>query len=118
MKQKTGKYEDPTPRDWVIGIGLIVIFLLVIGVGAYLLLPDHFIWWLVLVVAGILLLTVNQNRNYALRCRSCDHEFEISFLRNLISPHGIDKEGSWLWLRCPNCEEKGKVTVIRIVRER
>ena len=117
MNQEKSRYEDPTPRDWVIGIGLIVIFLVVIGIGAYFLIPDHIIWWLVLIVSGVLLLTFNQNRNYALRCRVCGHEFEISFLKNLISPHGIDKEESWLWVRCPDCGEKGKVSVIRIARE-
>lgn len=117
MIKKKRKFEDPTRRDWIIGIALIVIFLVVIGVGAFVLIPDHFIWWLLLVLGGTLLLAFNQNRNYACRCRSCGHEFEIGYLTNLISPHGIDKVGSWLWVRCPDCLEKGKVTVIRVVRE-
>jgi hypothetical protein len=117
MNQQKKKYEDPTWKDWVLGIGYIVLFLVVIGVGAVLLVPDHFLWWLFLVLGGTLLLAYNHNRNYACRCRSCGHEFEIGFLTNLISPHGIDKEGSWLWVRCPDCQVKGKVTVIRLVRE-
>ncbi len=117
MRETKKKFEDPTRRDWVLGIFWLVIYLVVIGVGAFLLIPDHWFWWLVLVLGGTLLLTLNQNQNYACRCRSCGHEFQIGFLTNLISPHGVDKEGSWLWVKCPDCEEKGKVTVIRAVRD-
>jgi len=107
MIQTKKKYENPTLKDWIIGIGLIVIFLGVIGIGAFLLIPDHWIWWLSLVLVGTLLLTLNQNKNYAYRCRECGHEFEIRFITNLISPHGVDKEGSWLWVKCPSCKTRG-----------
>ena len=116
MKQTKKKFEDPTWRDWVSGITLIVIFLVVIGIGGFLLIPDYWYVWLMLVIAGTLLLTLNQTRNYACRCRDCGHEFSINFLTNLTSPHGIDKKGSWLWLKCPSCEIKGKVSVIRVVK--
>ena len=118
MKQTKKKYEDPTWRDWVSGITLIVIFLVLIGVGGFLLIPDYWYVWLLLVVASTLLLTLNQTRNYGYRCRDCGHEFSINYLTNLTSPHGIDKRGSWLWLKCPSCEKKGKVSVIRVVKDR
>lgn len=116
MEPNRNRFEDPTWRDWVVGIGLILLFLITIGVGALLLLPDDWIWWLLLVLASTLLLVLNQNRNYACRCRECGHEFQIGFVSNLIAPHGIDKEGSWLCVKCPDCEKKGKVSVIRIVK--
>lgn len=110
------KYEDPTRKDWIIGIGLIILYLLVIVIGALVLIPDHWIWWLLMVLAGTLLLALNQQRNYAFRCRECGHEFELNFLSNLISPHGVDKKGSWLWVKCPSCKKRGKVSVIKIVK--
>jgi hypothetical protein len=118
MSKTRIKFEDPTRRDWVVGILYLVVFLVVIGVGAFLLIPDHWFWWLALVLGGTLLLALNQNKKYGCRCRSCGHEFKIGFFTNLISPHGVDKKGSWLWVQCPGCEEKGKVTVIRAVRDR
>ena len=117
MKQTKKKYEDPTRKDWIIGIGLIVFFLFVIGIGADVLIPDHWIWWLSLVLVGTLLLTLNQNQNYACRCRECGHEFEVSFIANLTSLHGVDKQGSWQRVKCPGCKEKGKVSVIKVVKE-
>lgn len=113
MNQNKRKFEDPTRRDWVIGIGLILLFLIVIGVGGFILIPDHWVWWLILVLGGTLLLAFNQNKNYGCRCRVCQGEFEIGFLTNLFAPHGIDKVGSWLWVKCPSCGTKSKVTVIR-----
>lgn len=113
MNETKIKFEDPTRADWVSGIGLIVIFLLVIGVGAFVLIPDYWWAWLLLIAAATLLLVLNQNSKYGCRCRSCEHEFKIGFFRNLISPHGVDKSGSWLRTRCPSCDTKGKVTVIR-----
>lgn len=117
MKQTKKKYEDPTRKDWIIGIGLIGFFLFVIAVGGLVLIPDHWIWWLLLVLVGTLLLALNQNKNYACRCRECEHEFELRFITNLISPHGVDTKGSWLWVKCPSCKTRGKVSVIRIVKE-
>lgn len=117
MKKSKKKYEDPTWRDWVSGIGLIVIFLSVIGIGAFLLIPDHWLWWMLIVVGGTLLLALNQSKRYACRCRECEHEFELNFLSTLISPHGVDKKGSWVWVKCPRCKTRGKVSVIRIVKE-
>ena len=116
MEPSNKRFENPTWRDWVIGIGLIVLFLILIAVGALLLIPDHWGWWLFLVLGGTLLLVLNQTKNYACRCRECGHEFMIGFLTNLTAPHGIDKQGSWLWVNCPNCEKNGKVSVIRVVK--
>ena len=116
MKEEKWKFEDPTWKDWVKGIGLIILYLSAIGVSAFVLIPKHWIWWLLLILGGMLLLTLNQFKNYACRCRSCGEEFRISFLTNLVSPHGIDKEGSWLWVKCPSCGKREKVSVIRIVK--
>lgn len=118
MTETKIKFEEPTRRDWVIGILSLVTFVIVIGVGAFLLIPENWAWWLLLVLGGTLLLAFNQNRKYGCRCRRCEHEFKISYFLNLISPHGVDGSGSWLWTKCPSCETRGKVTVIRAVRDR
>jgi hypothetical protein len=116
MKPLQRRYQDPTRRDWVIGIITLVIFVIAIALSAILLLPDYWLLWLILVVAGVGLLTLSQTRNFACRCRECECEFEITFIKNLLAPHGVDTEGSWQWLQCPNCEKRVKVTVIKILK--
>ena len=117
MKPTNNKYQDPTRKDWISGIALLLIYLIVIGVGALLLIPKYWYWWLILMVVSTILLIIKQNRNYACRCRECGHEFEVSFLTNLISPHGVDKEGSWQGVKCPNCEKRAKATVIKVIKD-
>jgi len=116
MKPTNNQYQDPTRKDWILGIALLLIYLIIISLGAFLLVPEYWYWWLLLVFVGTTLLVINQNRNYACRCRECGHEFETSFITNLISPHGVDKGGSWQWVKCPNCEKRAKATVIKVIK--
>jgi len=113
MKSPQGKYQDPTRRDWIIGIASLVVFVVAITFGAVLLFTDYWYLWLLLVFGGIVILVHRQTKNYACRCRECGHEFEISFMTNLLAPHGIDKAGSWQWLKCPGCQKRTRVTVIK-----
>jgi len=113
VKIPSGKYQDPSRLDWVTGIASLVIFILMITFGALLLFTDYWYIWPILVVGGVIILVHRQTRRYACRCRSCGCEFEISFLTNLLSPHGVDRTGSWQWVKCPDCLKRRKVTVIK-----
>ena len=116
MKLPNKEFRDPERKDWIFGIALLLIYLIIITVSAFLLVPRNWYWWLLLVSVSTILLVINQNRNYGCRCRECGHEFEISFFTNLISLHGVDKGGSWQWVRCPSCEKRAKATVIKVVK--
>ena len=115
MKSTEKKYQDPNRRDWIAGIASLIIFVVVITVGALLLFTDYWYLWILLVAGGVVILVFRQTTNYACRCRDCGHEFEISFLTNLLSPHGVDRRGSWQWLKCPGCQRRVKVNVIKKV---
>lgn len=117
MTSSERKYQDPDRKDWIIGIASLIIFVFAITLGALLLFTDYWYLWPVLVVGGVVILVLWQTRNYACRCRNCEHEFEISFLTNLFAPHGLDGEGSWQWLKCPSCEKRTKVKVIKIAKD-
>ncbi len=117
MKSTQRKYQDPTRKDWVMGIVTLVIFVLVISFGAFFLFTDYWYMWPILVVGGVVILVLRQTKHYACRCRECGYEFEITFIKNLFSPHGVDREGSWQWLQCPSCKKRVKVTVIKIVEQ-
>ncbi len=114
MKPTNSQYHDPTRKDWIMGIALLLMYLIVIGLGALILIPEYWYWWLLLFCISTILLVINQNRNYACRCRKCGHEFELGFRVNLISPHGVDKDGSWQWAKCPNCMKRAKTSVIKV----
>lgn len=116
MKPTDHKYQDPTRKDWIIGIAVLLIYVMVISVGAILLIPKYWYWWLTIMIVSTILLVIRQNRNFACRCRECGHEFEVSFLVNLVSFHGVDKEGSWQWVKCPNCKKRTMATLIKVVK--
>jgi hypothetical protein len=42
----------------------------------------------------------------------CENPFKISSLINFISPHGIDKQGGWKYLKCPACKTRNRARVI------
>jgi len=69
--------------------------------------------WVALVAGGLLLLVSWHARTFAYRCRSCGHEFEISLWTDLISPHGLSKQGGWKYLSCPACRRRTKATIVR-----
>jgi cytochrome b len=91
MMSPQQKYQDPTRKDWISGIAILIIFVLAITFGAYLLLTDYWFLWLILVLGGVLTLVWRQTKRYACRCRVCRHEFEISFMTNAFADSG-DKE--------------------------
>jgi hypothetical protein len=67
--------------------------------------------WLVLVLVGTVLLARWNSRHSGYRCRHCGHEFEISTLTEIVSPHGTG-DGGWTWLRCPRCDRRSRAKVL------
>jgi uncharacterized C2H2 Zn-finger protein len=46
-------------------------------------------------------------------CPNCEHVFELSFLTDLTAPHGLDRDGAWLLLRCPSCRQRHITEVLK-----
>jgi DNA-directed RNA polymerase subunit RPC12/RpoP len=109
MKQVT----TPDKKDIVRSVIFLSIYVITIGVTAFLLLPKYWYLWTIVVLAGMLFLVNWHQKKTAYRCPNCDHIYEISFLTDLIAPHGLDRNGSWLLLRCPNCQQRRKTTVLK-----
>ena len=100
-------------------LGLISYFIILIGAFIILsrLFSDFWLVWLVILM-GIIVITiillVNWHRlNFSYKCEFCEHEFRISFLLDLLSPHGPNRKGGWKFLKCPKCNKRSKVTVIK-----
>ena len=107
------KSTKPERGDYLRSVLYLVIYLIVIGGGAFLLLPRWWYLWGLLVVAGIGLLVGWHRGQTIYQCPHCEHVYEISFWVDLISPHGIDRDGAWLYLRCPNCRQRHKTRVLK-----
>ena len=116
MKSPNQYYHRPKKGDWVKGSLAIAGYILAISVSAFYLLIEYWYLWLVIVVGGLVLIVNWHTQSYAYRCRNCGTEFEISFLANLVAPHGIDKEGGWSWVKCPQCKNRHKATIVKIVK--
>lgn len=106
---------DPDRRDIIRSVVYISIYVIVIGVGAFLLLPKLWYIWLIVVVVGMVILVNWHKQKTAYRCPNCEHLYEISFLTDLFAPHGVNREGGWLLLRCPNCRQWRKTKVLKKV---
>lgn len=109
-------YQKVTKNDWKKAIILIIGFVIIV-VSTAIIFASHnwplgFVIWL-LIVGGCLFILVSwHTKNYGYKCLSCGHEFEISVLQDLISPHGMGK-GGWKYLKCPKCHQRSKATVLK-----
>jgi DNA-directed RNA polymerase subunit RPC12/RpoP len=63
-------------------------------------------------LGGLFLLVSWHARTFAYRCAECGHEFEIPAWKDLVSPHGVNKNGGWKYLRCPGCGHWMKARII------
>lgn len=109
MKQVT----PPGKKDVLQSILYIAIYVAVISAGAFLFLPKFWYIWAFVVLAGMLLFVNWHKQKTAYKCPNCGHVYEISFLTDFFAPHGVNKDGGWLLLRCPICRERRKTTVLK-----
>ena len=109
------KSTQPEKKDYCRSVLYLLIYVIVISGGAFLLLPDDWYLWGILVVGGLVLLVNWHRRETVYQCPNCKHIYQISFCVDLLAPHGVDREGAWLFLRCPNCKQRHKTKVLKRV---
>jgi DNA-directed RNA polymerase subunit RPC12/RpoP len=105
------RYREPNRADWIKSIVFLALYVGAITAGAFLLLPRGgagAVSWAVIVLGGLLLVVWWHSRSVAFRCANCSHEFEISLLTDLLSPHGTD----WHYLKCPRCGKRTRARVL------
>jgi uncharacterized C2H2 Zn-finger protein len=107
------KFSEPDGGDYFRSVLYILLYVAVIGGGAFLLLPEWWLIWGLLVIVGVVLLISWHRGQTVYRCPNCGHVYELTFWRDLVSPHGVDKQGAWLLLRCPNCREIHKTRTLK-----
>ena len=108
-------FREPTAADRRAGIRVLVGYVAAISVTSVLLFlvpgPTGLVVWLVLVLVGTVLLARWNSQHSGYRCRHCGHEFEISSVTELVSPHGMG-DGGWKWLRCPRCDLRSRAKTL------
>ena len=105
-------YRRPGKKDWLITLFFLAVYVAVLGLTAFCLLLTYWYVWLALAVAGLVILVSWHAKATAYRCPKCGYRFEISILADFLSPHGIDKNGSWKYLKCPKCSSRSRMEVL------
>jgi len=94
----------------------IAAFVAVVILGAVILSANRSVFSMIvygiIVLGSLFLLVSGHARTFAYRCVECGHVSEISVWKDLVSPHGVDKEGGWKYLRCPSCGRRRKARII------
>jgi hypothetical protein len=103
----------PDKKDIIKSVIFLVTYVATISTTAFLFLPKFWYLWVVIVLCGMLLFVNWHKQKTAYQCPNCSHIYEISFMTDLIAPHGVNKDGGWLLLRCPNCKQRRKTTVLK-----
>lgn len=107
-------YREPTRAEWVESIIYLAVYAAAIAVGGFLLLPlgnTGILLWAVIAAGGLSLLVWWHSRSVGYRCANCGHEFEISILTDLISPHGMSN-GGWQYVKCPHCGQRTRAKIL------
>jgi DNA-directed RNA polymerase subunit RPC12/RpoP len=110
--RKTSGYREPRRRDWLKTLVFIAAYIAVLGLSAIYLLLSYWYVWIVLAAVGLVILVSWHAKATAYRCPSCGYEFEIFILTDFLSPHGVDGEGGWKYLNCPNCSKRSRMKMI------
>ncbi len=105
-------YRKPKRSDWSKSLIFIGVYVAGISITAFYLLVSYWYLWIALVAAGLMLLVLWHAKSTAYSCPTCGSEFEISALTDFLSPHGVTKDGGWLFLKCPVCGNRLKMQVL------
>ncbi|MFA5867828.1 MAG: hypothetical protein WC891_07720 [Actinomycetota bacterium] len=110
------KLREPNKSDAIQTFILVGIFL--VGIIAILAMswPENMLTGGILVAGCLLLLVRWHARTFGYRCANCDEDFEISMLKDLFSFQGVNKSGSWKYLKCPNCGQRTTARELTKVR--
>lgn len=105
-------YRKLNRRDWSKSLLVIAIYVVVISITALFLLIEYWYFWLSLVAGGLFVIILGHKKSTAYRYPKGANEFEISFLSDFFSPHGVTKDGGWMYLKCPRCQNRRRMKII------
>jgi VIT1/CCC1 family predicted Fe2+/Mn2+ transporter len=77
------EYQEVTKTEWKKSLLLIVPVVAIVSLGAFFLIPDHwaaFIALVVVAIAIIIIIAIQDAGNVTFKCPKCGQEFEVSAL--------------------------------------
>jgi DNA-directed RNA polymerase subunit RPC12/RpoP len=101
VKMSSYVYEEPSVRYRVLTTLVLISFILFVILGSFFLAPviGYIPFYLTIFILFALLIFL-RSKHTAYLCKNCDHEFEISFWKDLISANvPLGKK----LLKCPKC---------------
>ncbi len=110
------KLREPNKSDAIQTMILVAIFIAGIGAILYMTWPKDILAGGLLIAGCLLLLVRWHSRTFGYRCANCDFDFEIGTLKDLFSFQGVNKQGSWKYLKCPNCGQRTPARELTKVR--
>lgn len=110
------KLKEPTKSDAIQTLILVVVFIVGIVAILYMSLPDNMLAGVILVFGCLLLLFRWHAKTFGYRCGNCEEDFVISIWKDLFSMQGFNRQGSWKYLKCPNCGQRTKARELNRVR--
>jgi DNA-directed RNA polymerase subunit RPC12/RpoP len=105
-------YRKPRRSDWKKTLVFIATYLAILVISAIYLLVSYWYVWIVLAAMGLFILISWHAKSTAYHCPRCGYEFEISVLTDFLSSHGVNKEGGWKYLKCPNCHHRSRMEIL------
>jgi hypothetical protein len=90
----------------------IAIYVAVLGVASVYLLLSYWYVWIAIVIAGLVILVSLHANATVYCCPKCDYKFEISMFTDFLTPHGVDRNGVWMYLTCPRCSNRSKMRIL------
>ena len=107
-------YKEPSLSYKALTTIIIILLMISIIFGSFLVAPQvGYILFFLLVIGLVVLFIIFHNKHTAYLCKSCGHEFEISFWKDLISAHSPGKK----LLSCPQCSYKDYATEVIKTKE-
>lgn len=87
---------------------------LLVGIGVFAIRTDWlgFVVFAVIFLGGLIILVYWHAHTFYYRCQCCGNVFAISTLKDLISPHGLQRENGWKFLCCPKCKKWSKAQIV------
>jgi DNA-directed RNA polymerase subunit RPC12/RpoP len=102
-------YRNPLLKDRVVTGFVLVVFTAALAIGAFRFGNTHPAGFALLACVMLLGLVGWHAASSAYRCAECGTEFEISTLRDLVSPHSPTSK----YLRCPRCGKRDWASALK-----
>lgn len=103
-------YRKVAKKDWHLTAIILIAFIILLTISSLVLLSGFWYFWVLIVLAGIIMLIAWHARNFAYLCPRCGKVFEVSTFEDFVGPNGGKKK----YVRCPECRRRAWAEILKI----